>query len=133
MKNTPITQQHNSKQQGAGGIYEILCLLPVWVCLPVRINLWLQPNNTLLNSVTEPVDLYITPQELRTIEINITQQHLTIEAALIAYLKQEMKHNEKWQVLIEQIHQVYGKDATAVIDIELLGKITWNGSFLNVS
>jgi hypothetical protein len=127
MKNSVTIQQRNFNRQRVGSISEILLSLPVWVRLPVRITLWLQPGNTLLNSVEEPVKLSITPQELRSIEASITQQHLTVEAALMAYLKQEMRTIKQWQELRDQVRQRYGQQADITIDVELLEKITWNG------
>src|SRR5947209_10043703 len=97
---------------------------PVWVCLPVRINLRLQPGNMLLSSVELRLPLSLTSQDVHRLEITATRYQLSKETALIELLKTALRIHKKMQEIIRQGQQRYPRQQV-VIDVELLGEITW--------
>ncbi len=96
----------------------------VWVRLPVRIDLRLQPGNTLLSSVEFRLPLALTPQEIQTLESTATHHHLSKEDELIELLKTALTGHEKMQEITRQVHHRYPGKQVA-LDVQLLGQITW--------
>ena len=98
---------------------------PVWVSLPVKIQLLLY---TPLSCVQMELSLPLTPQEVHSLETRAIEEHLSLETAFVNYCKTIISEQEKMKEIVRQAQEKYHTRKQVVLDIQPLGQLTQDWS-----